>query len=120
MSCAPTDRGPRRLLALAVAVAATVGAIGLLGAVTGHDDAAQPGDVRMTIRDFAFVPATLQVEGRDLDLFMENADATLHDFTIAGVVSVDVPGGRSRRTTVTLAPGRYPFLCTCTRRWSEP
>jgi hypothetical protein len=35
-----------------------------------------------------------------------------HDFTIDGVVSVDVPGKRSRRATFAVEPGLHSFWCT--------
>jgi plastocyanin len=66
----------------------------------------------MTVSDFAFAPALLDVEAGGFGLFISNADATLHDFTIDGVVSIDVPGKRSRRANVALDPGDYPFYCT--------
>lgn len=107
-----TDAGPRRLLALTVAVVAAAGAIGLLGAVTSHDDLPQPGDLWVTARDFTFQPAAVDSEAGDINLFVDNADATLHDFTIDNVVAVDIPGRRSRRAGLTLDPGTYPFYCS--------
>ncbi len=107
-----SQSGPRRLLAVTASLLAAAVAVGVAGGATGHDEAARPGDLRVTVHDFAFAPAVIEAEAGGIALFIENADATAHDFTIDGMVSVDVPGRRSRRATFALEPGTYSFRCT--------
>lgn len=112
MNATTTEAGPRRLLALTITVVATAAVVGILGAITGHDDAPRPGDLRLTARDFSFQPDAIETGAGDIAVFIDNADGTQHDFTIDGVVSVDVPGKRSRRATFALEPGLHSFWCT--------
>lgn len=107
------EAGPGRLIAVTIAVLAAAGSIGAIAALTGHDDTAHPGDVAVTIRDFAFDPPTLETPaGEVVALIVHNADPALHDFTIDGTVSLDVPGSRTRRATFMVPAGSYTFWCT--------
>ncbi|MFA9446689.1 cupredoxin domain-containing protein [Egicoccus sp. AB-alg6-2] len=106
------EAGPGRLIAVTIAVLAAAVSIGAIAALTGHDDTAHPGDIAVTIRDFAFHPPALEMPAGEVGLIAHNADAALHDFTIDDIVSLDVPGTRIRRVSFTLPPGAYTYWCT--------
>lgn len=108
-----TNAAPRRVVALAIALVAAAGAIAAVAAVTGHDDSAEPGDQRVVAtRELTWEPAVVQIEAGSAGLLVENRDMFLHDLTIDGVVRLEVPGGRTRRTQLQLRPGTYAFRCT--------
>lgn len=108
----PVEAGPGRLIAVTIALLAAAISIGVIAALTGHDDAAHPGDIPVSIHGFAFDPPTLETPAGEVALIVHNADATHHDLTIDGTVSLDIPGMRTRRATFTLAPGTYTYWCT--------
>lgn len=80
---------------------------------TGSASAAPAsGGTRVSIKDFKFAPATLEVTGRKVT--WTNEDSAPHD------ASADGPGeGFATRTlqkgesqTVTVSPGTYAYVCT--------
>jgi plastocyanin len=106
------DAGPGRLIAVTIAVLAAAVSIGVIAALAGHDDAAHPGDIAVTIHGFAFDPPALETPAGTVALIVHNADAARHDLTIEGTVSIDIPGTRTRRATFTLPAGDYTYWCT--------
>jgi plastocyanin len=104
--------GPGRLVAIVIAILAAAASVGAIAALTGHDDAATTGDLPVAVRSFAFEPPALEATAGEVAVIVHNHDAARHDFTIDGIVSLDIPGKRTRRATFPLDPGQYTYWCT--------
>ena len=73
---------------------------------------ARTGDVRVEMRNTAFVQKTLTGQGGSISVAVQNHDLFWHTFTIDALhVNVDVPIGANRRVTFNAQPGRYEFYC---------
>lgn len=116
------ERSPtgRNLLKAAAALVVLSLVVGVASAATTATVAPEPGDLRLEASRYAYyavgeddaVP-TLTAAAGEVSVWVTNLDPSHHDFTIAGgVASLQIPGGKSRRVTVTLAPGAYAFVCT--------
>jgi plastocyanin len=102
--------GPGRLVATVIAILAAAASVGVIAALTGHDDNATPGDLPIAIRSFTFEPPVLEAAAGEIAVIVHNHDAARHDFTIDGS-SPSTSEGR-RRATFPLDPGQYAYWCT--------
>ena len=75
-------------------------------------EVARAGDVRVEMRNTAFLQTTLNAQGGSISVAVANHDLFWHTFTIDALhVNVDVPIGANRRVTFDAGPGRYEFYC---------
>ena len=73
---------------------------------------ARAGDIRLEMRNTAFLQTTLDAQGGSISVAIANHDLFWHTFTIDKLhVNVDVPIGANRRATFNAPPGRYEFYC---------
>lgn len=79
---------------------------------TSKAEVARTGDVRVEMRNTAFLQTTLNAQGGSISVAVANHDLFWHTFTIDSLrVNVDVPIGANRRVTFHAGPGRYEFYC---------
>lgn len=110
---------------------AVAGAVGLLLALTGCSDSgggsgstdtgSPPaatsgggGAATLTIKDFAFSPATLTVKPGTV-VTVDNQDSTPHTATATGSKAFDtgtITPGKKATFTAPSKPGSYPYICT--------
>jgi plastocyanin len=96
----------------AAAVFVVAAAFSVFSAVTYDDAELQEGDVELVAQDIEFRQTSLQAEGGEVSVFVENQDSTLHTFTIEELdVDLDVPASKSARVTFDAEPGEYEFFC---------
>ena len=102
-----------RSLATAAAVVFVVAAAFSVYAAATYDSAvAQEGDVELVAKDIEYRQTSLQAEGGEVSVFVDNQDGTLHTFTIEELdVDLDVPASKSARVTFDAEPGEYEFFC---------
>jgi len=75
-------------------------------------EVARTGDIKVEMRNTAFVQTALQGKGGSITVAVSNHDLFWHTFTIDALhVNADVPIGANRRVTFNAAPGRYEFYC---------
>lgn len=80
--------------------------------VTYDDATRQEGDIELVAKDVEFVPTSLESDGGEISVFVENQGSTLHTFTIDDLdVDLDVPASKSARVTFDAEPGTYEFYC---------
>ena len=80
----------------------------------GYENAtAQEGDVRLTAEDIEWTETTLEARSGEVSVFVDNADGTLHTFTIDELdVNLNIPASSAARITFQAEPGTYEFYCT--------
>lgn len=84
--------------------------VGIGAGLSVSDDKRQSGDVVLDITSGSrFEPRQLNVPSGRIAVYVENDDVHHGNFTIDGVVSLDIPAGSAQRTTFNLAPGRYRY-----------
>lgn len=77
-----------------------------------EDATAEQGDIRLTTENLEFSETVLETQGTEVSLHLDNADDTVHTFTIDELgVNLGVPASGSGRTTFEAEPGRYQFYC---------
>ena len=81
------------------------------GALTGSATR-MPGDLAVEAKLFEFTAEELTADAGRISVFVENEDVAHHDFTIKGVVRVDVPGQKAARASFDLDEGSYRFYCS--------
>jgi plastocyanin len=108
---AAASAAPRALAIAAVAVFVVASAVSVVSAAGVDDVAAQPGDVTMATRDFAFSPATITADAGTVGIHLTNDDKTRHTFTIDGVTDISVAPGQAQREAFDVQPGTYRFYC---------
>lgn len=109
-----TDEAPAaRSLAVAVAVVfVAASAFSVFSAVTYDSAELQEGDIELVTSDIEFQQTSLQAEGGEISVFVDNEDQTFHTFTIEELgVDLDVPAAKSARVTFDAEPGEYEFFC---------
>ena len=75
-------------------------------------EAARTGDVRVEMRNTAFLQTALNVHDGSISVAVANHDLFWHTFTIDALhVNVDVPIGANRRVTFNAPAGTYEFYC---------
>ena len=95
-----------------VALLLAVIAIAIVGRVTYDSPAAQTGDIELATQDFEFSTSTIESEGGEISVFVDNKDSALHTFTVEELdVDLQVPGGSTARITFDAAAGSYEFIC---------
>lgn len=106
----------RNVASLALGAAA---ALLFVTACSSGDDAStsaptSTGEVRLTVKDFAFSPATLTVRPGE-KITVVNQDSAAHTVTATEGEAFDtgsIPGGGSATLTAPSDTGRYAFDCT--------
>lgn len=81
------------------------------GALTGSATR-MPGDLALEAKHFGFSEAVLEAEAGRVAVFVENADVAHHDFTIADVVAIELPGQKAGRKAFDVEAGTYRFYCS--------
>ena len=103
---------PRTFGRVLVALFALGTVFSIFSLITYEDAEVQEGDIELVTRDFEFEDTDLEGEGGEISVFVENADATLHTFTIDALdVHLDIPASKSARITFDAEPGTYEFIC---------
>lgn len=100
-----------RVLRLAFGVLGLALVVGLGATLITKSDTARAGDIRVVAKRFVFAPTSLKVRAGTVSVIVHNEDASHHDFTIEGVVAVQVPSFHARRATFTLLRGTYTYEC---------
>lgn len=102
-----------RTVGLAATVVFVVAAAFSIFSMVTYDDAVlQEGDVELVAKDIEFQQTSLEAEGGQISVFVENQDQTLHTFTIEELdVSLDIPASKSARVTFDADAGEYEFFC---------
>ena len=106
-----TSGAPRVIAIAAVALMAVASAVSVVSAAGLDDVTAQPGDIAMTTRDFAFAPAQMTASAGTVAIHLTNDDQTRHTFTINDVTDVSVAPGQAQRITFEAQAGTYSFYC---------
>jgi uncharacterized cupredoxin-like copper-binding protein len=77
-----------------------------------RSEVARAGDIRVEMRNTAFLQTALHAQGGSVSVAVSNHDLFWHTFTVDAVhVNVDVPIGANRRVTFNAPSGRYEFYC---------
>ncbi|HLW18510.1 MAG TPA: cupredoxin domain-containing protein [Actinomycetota bacterium] len=85
---------------------------GTISQRTSKAEVARAGDVRVEMRNTAFLEKTLSAQSGSISVAVANHDLFWHTFTIDALhVNVDVPIGANRRVTFDAPPGTYEFYC---------
>jgi plastocyanin len=92
-------------LALLVVVGVVAGT--LTGSATR-----MPGDLVLQAKNYEFSKVTLEADAGRVAVFVENEDVSHHDFTIADVVSEQLPAQKASRAVFDVDPGTYRFYCS--------
>ena len=102
-----------RSVALAAAAVFLVASAYSVYETVSYDSAVrQEGDLELVAKDLEFQETSLEAEGGQISVFVDNQDATLHTFTIEELdVDLDVPASKSARVTFDAEPGEYEFFC---------
>ena len=107
-----TAPAARSLGIAAAAVFVVASAYSVYATATFDNAVAQEGDVELVAQDVEFEPTSLQAEGGQVSVFVDNEDQTLHTFTIDELdVDLDIPAAKSARVTFDAEPGEYEFFC---------
>jgi hypothetical protein len=105
-----SDAGARRLGVVALGLLGLTAVISVAAVVLTPGATAQPGDVVVTVRDFAF-PAEVRVAS-DGHLLVENSEPMRHTFTVEGTdLSQELPERSNVRFAVDLPAGSYRLTC---------
>jgi plastocyanin len=88
--------------------------VALAGASTAaaRPSVARATTVKVTAKDYSFTLSTKTVKHGRLTFVIGNSGKTAHNFEIAGHVAATIAPGKTTRLSVTLKPGRYPYMCT--------
>lgn len=79
--------------------------------VTAASDEAEAGDIAVRAEKH-YYPESVQAAAGSVGLLIENGDLMRHTFVLVGRdVKVEVPGGKSRRVSLDLPVGTYPYIC---------
>ena len=92
-----------------IALLVVVGVVA--GALTGSATR-MTGDLALQTKQFEFTETTLTAESGRVSVFVENEDVAAHDFTIKGVVAIDLPAQRAGRGSFEVDAGTYRFYCS--------
>jgi len=96
--------------AIAVFIVALIA--GTVAQRASKSEAAQTGDIRIEMRNTAFLQKDLRVQSGAITVAVSNHDLFWHTFTIDSLhVNVDTPIGADRRITFNAPPGTYEFYC---------
>jgi plastocyanin len=96
--------------AIAVFIVALIA--GTVAQRASKSEAAQTGDIRIEMRNTAFLQKDLRAQSGAITVAVSNHDLFWHTFTIDSLhVNVDTPIGADRRITFNAPPGTYEFYC---------
>jgi plastocyanin len=85
---------------------------GVVSQRASRAETARTGDIRVEMRNTAFLQTALQGRSGSISVAVANHDLFWHTFTIDAMhVNVDVPIGANRRVAFNAPPGRYEFYC---------
>lgn len=105
-----SDSGARRFGIVVMALLAVTAVTSGVAVVLTPGVTAQPGDVVVTVRDFAFPDEVRVASGGHL--LVENTEPVRHTFTVEGTdLSEELPERRNVRFAVDLPPGSYQLVC---------
>ena len=98
---------------LAAAALAVAGIVLSVVSTLGYEDAtAREGDVELAAEDIEFSDTSLEAQEGEVSVFVDNADATFHTFTIDELdVNLGIPASKAARVTFQAPPGTYEFYC---------
>jgi plastocyanin len=107
-----TTDAPKKL-GLALVGLFVLGAIFSVISTVGYEDATvQAGDIELAAEEFEFTETSLEAGSGEVSVFVDNADATLHTFTIDDLdVNLNIPASSAARITFDAEPGTYEFYC---------
>ena len=95
-----------------VALLLLVVAVAVIGRLTYDSPPAQSGDIEIAAQDFEFSTNTIEANGGEVSVFIDNKDSALHTFTVEELdVDVAIPGGSTARVTFDATAGSYEFIC---------
>lgn len=107
-----TAPAARSLGVAAAALFVVASAFSIFSAATYDDAEAKEGDLELVTKDIEFQQTSLEAEGGEISVFVDNQDGTLHTFTIEELdVDLDIPASKSARVTFDAEPGEYEFFC---------
>jgi uncharacterized cupredoxin-like copper-binding protein len=119
------ESGARLLtLTMAIAVVLAIGYVGAVWAMTGKPDygAAAPAQaaaadasataVAVSASEFRFVLSRTSVQHGETVFTVSNRGKLAHNFWIDGKATALISPGQSTTLRVTLAPGRFTYMCT--------
>jgi plastocyanin len=96
--------------AIAVFIVALIA--GTVAQRSSKSEASQTGDIKLEMRNTAFLQTELSAHSGTIAVAVSNHDLFWHTFTIDALhVNIDTPIGADRRITFTAPPGRYEFYC---------
>ena len=103
---------PKRLGLALVGVFVLATIFSVISTVGYENATAQEGDVELTAEDIEFTETSLEAGSGQVSVFVDNADATLHTFTIDELdVNLNIPASSAARITFQAEPGTYEFYC---------
>ncbi len=103
---------PRTLGLVAVGLLVVAIAVSVISTLGYQEPAAQEGDIALTTENIEFSETSLDAEAGEISVFVDNADGTLHTFTIDELdVNLAIPASKSARITFQAEPGTYEFYC---------
>jgi len=97
-----------RLLSVFAAVVVASALAGPAFAAQAHATAT----IKVTATEFKFALSPATVKHGTVTFIVVNKGKLAHDFKIAGKATPQINPGKSAKLTVTLKPGKYPYLCT--------
>lgn len=103
-----------RNVGLATAGLAVAGIVLSAVSTLGYEEAtAREDDVELVTEDIEFSDSSLEAQEGEVSVFLDNADATLHTFTIDELdVDVAIPASKAARVSFQAPPGTYEFYCS--------
>ena len=106
--------GPAAAAAPKVAGACIAGlvVVGVVAGILTGSASRLPGDISLEAKHFAFSEEVIEADAGRVGVFVENGDVAHHDFTIEGIVAIDLPGQKAGRAAFDVEPGTYRFYCS--------
>lgn len=108
-----TSSDAPKKLGLALVGLFVLAAIFSVISTVGYENAtAQEGDIELATEEFEFSDTSLEAGSGEVSVFIDNADGTLHTFTIDELdVNLNIPASSAARVTFEAEPGTYEFYC---------
>jgi plastocyanin len=110
----PEGEGHTAAVVVQAAVAVFIVALiaGTVSQRAAKSEAAQTGDIRLEMRNTAFLQTDIRAPSGTVTFAVANHDLFWHTFTIDALhVNLDTPIGAERRIKFDAPPGRYEFYC---------
>ncbi len=107
-----TSLAARTVGLVAVGLLVVAIAVSVISTLGYQEATAQPGDLVMATENIEFSETSLEADAGEISVFVDNADGTLHTFTIDELdVNLAIPASRSARITFDAPAGTYEFYC---------